>query len=467
MTHVHLIGIGGTGLSAIARVLLERGDTVSGSDSQPSPLVQSAQEAGARVVIGHRSENIAGADLVVCSSAIPDDNVEIQAAHVAGIPVFKRSEFIGRLLKGHQVVAVAGTHGKTTTTAMIAWMLHAMEQDPSYIIGGVSENLKTNAHAGQGTIFVIEADEYDRMFLGLDPAIAVVTNVEHDHPDCYPTPQDFYQAFRQFVGRLTSDGTLIACVDDLRADGLMQEAIRDGIRTRSYGMKRRHGQSRPDYFAHDLSPGDGADFTFEAEYPSRGDNDKLLTVNVALQVPGRFNVLNALAALAVADVLMLPVIEAARVLGEFRGTNRRFEVRGEVKDIIVIDDYAHHPTEIRATLSAARERYPRREIWAVWQPHTYSRARMLFDEYTISFNDADHVMITNVYAAREPAPTNGFSARQIVEVMSHPDVQFVADLDRAADILANRLSAKDVLLVLSAGDADQISSKVLKAIQDS
>src|SRR3990172_12347667 len=209
MPHIHLIGIGGSGLSAIARFLLESGYTVSGSDEQLSPLAEQIQATGAKVFTGHQVKNVTGANLVIRSSAIPDDNAEVKAAMAAGIPVLKRADFLGQLMENRLGIAIAGTHGKTTTTAMVSWMLTALEQDPSYIIGGVAHNMGTNAHAGRGAAFVIEADEYDYMFLGLRPMIAIVTNVEHDHPDCFPTPHDFYQAFVEFVKRLTPQGMLL------------------------------------------------------------------------------------------------------------------------------------------------------------------------------------------------------------------------------------------------------------------
>ena len=241
---VHLIGIGGSGLSAIAQVLLESGIEVSGSDRQLSPLTQRLEAAGARVSLGHNPENIGQADLVVRSSAIPDDNPEVQAALARGIPVLKRADFLGRLTAGKQTLAVAGTHGKTTTTAMLAWLLSAIGLDPSYIIGGLSLNLMTNAHSGLGPYFVIEADEYDRMFLGLDPWIAVVTNIEHDHPDCYPTPEDFYQGFREFAGRIVENGTLVVHADDPGAMRLGQDqshacnVITYGLETPSLGGRK-------------------------------------------------------------------------------------------------------------------------------------------------------------------------------------------------------------------------------------
>ncbi len=458
---VHLIGIGGTGLSAIARVLLESGSRVSGSDRALSPLAQALQEAGATIHIGHRAENVQGADLVVRSSAIPDDNVEVQAAQAAGIPVLKRSDFLGQLMVDHFAIAVAGSHGKTTTTAMIAWMLSALGQDPSYIIGGVSANLGANAHAGGGKAFVIEADEYDRMFLGLQPNLAVVTNVEHDHPDCFPTEQGFYQAFLDFTGRLAQGGTLLGCADDPGAARLLADAKRQGKRSLAYGLRTTHH----DYCARNLRSNKTGGYTFDVVW-SQPPSTAVLCPAVKLQVPGEHNVLNALAALAVAHQMSLPVEQASRTLEAFRGTGRRFELRGEAQGVTVIDDYGHHPTEIRATLQAAQARYPGRPLWAVWQPHTYSRTRTLLDAFAQAFDQADCVLITDIYAARESAPQDGFSARQVVSAMRHPEVHYTPDLAQATGYLLARLQPGVVLLVLSAGDADQISTHVLAALQE-
>ena len=451
---VHLIGIGGTGLSAIARVLLESGTTVSGSDQQASPLALSLQEAGVRVSIGHRAENVRGADLVIRSSAIPDSNPEVMEAQCLGIPVLKRSEFLGQLLSGKQAIAVAGTHGKTTTTAMIAWTLTALGQDPSYIIGGVSANLGANAHAGRGLAFVIEADEYDRMFLGLQPALAVVTNIEHDHPDCYPQPEDFYQAFLEFSHRLTPQGVLVVCADDAGSLCLAQQCQADGLQVFTYGT------GVADYQAADLSSQPGAGYSFAAFHQGRW------LTKIALQVPGVHNVRNALAALVVGHRRGLPVKAAAQALAEYRGTGRRFEIRGDAAGITVIDDYAHHPTEIRATLAAARARYPGQALWAVWQPHTFSRTQTLFSRFASAFEDADHVLVTEVYASREGALAGQFSSRQVVEAMSHPDVRYVATFEQAACVLLAELARGAVVLVLSAGDADQISTRVLAALRE-
>jgi UDP-N-acetylmuramate--alanine ligase len=445
MTHIHLIGIGGTGISAIARVLLESGYAVSGSDRADSPFAQDLRSAGVTVSIGHRPENVAGADVVVRSSAIPDTNPEVVAARERGIPVLKRADFLGSLMESKTGIAVAGTHGKTTTTSMIAWMLTELGQDPSFIVGGVLANLGVNARAGKGRAFIIEADEYDRMFLGLKPFIEVVTNVEHDHPDCYPTPADFQAAFMEFVNHLAADGVLVACGEDAGAAQLIAEARQLGKNVVVYG-------GEAEVHAENVHPNTQGGFDFDAIIRNH-------SAIIALQVPGRHNVLNALAALTVVDLLGLDLTEAARALGKFTGTGRRFEVRGEAAGVTVVDDYAHHPTEIRATLAAARVRFPGRRIWAVWQPHTYSRTRTLFHEFTHAFADADMVITTEVYKAREPE--EDFSAEQVVKSMQHPSAQFIAQLADVRNYLISQLSRGDVLLVLSAGDADQVSTEVL------
>ena len=462
MTHVHLIGIGGAGLSAIARVLLERGYTVSGSDRSLSPQAHDLAEAGVRVALGHRAENIRGADLVVRSSAVPDENPEVQAALAAGIPVLKRAQFLGQIMQDQQVIAVAGTHGKTTTTAMIAWILAHLGADPSYIIGSTAKNLNNNAHAGQGSAFVIEADEYDRMFLGLNPHMAVVTYLEHDHPDCYPTMNDYRAAFAAFVQRLTPGGLLLTCYDTPETRQLAQ-AIPAGARALTYGLT-----AGADYRAEDVHPNQHGGFDYQAFYqPAAGP--RLALGPIRLQAPGEHNVRNSLAALAAVHQILMPahhLPQIAQALAEFSGTGRRFDVLGQAHDITVIDDYAHHPTEIRATLAAARTRYPHSRIWAVWQPHTYSRTSTLLPAFAASFDHADRVLVTEVYAAREQAQDfNNFSAAQVVSSMSHPAAQFSPTLNGTVDLLLGQLQPGDILLVLSAGDADQISARVLAALR--
>ena len=459
---VHFIGIGGTGLSAIARVLLESGYHVTGSDRTLSPLAKSLQADGVRIDIGHRAENVGDAQLVVRSSAVPDDNVEVLAAQKQGIPVLKRSEFLSSLMDEHFGIAVAGTHGKTTTTAMIAWMLTFLKQDPTFISGGVLNNLGTNAHSGKGQAFVIEADEYDHMFLGLKPKLAVITNIEHDHPDCYPTADDFFKAFDEFASQVGSDGTLLVCTNDRGAAQLGRIAIERGQKVFSYAIRDSNNGSADqmaDYLADTLTPNQYGGMSFIARCTSAGRQFELRPA-INLLIPGKHNIQNALATLAVAHQMQLSVEQASQALSEFRGTGRRFEVRGEINRITVIDDYAHHPTEIRVTLSAARMRYPKSKLWVVWQPHTYSRTRLLFNDFVAAFEQADHVVVTEIYAAREKQPDDGFSSRQVVAAITNPDARYIPDFSQASTYLADRLMPGDVLIVLSAGDADQISTRV-------
>jgi UDP-N-acetylmuramate--alanine ligase len=461
MTHVHLIGIGGSGLSAIARLLVESGYEVTGSDQVISPFARDLQTLGVKIDVGHQAGNVTGADWVVRSSAIPDDNPEVQAARQANIPVFKRADFLGKLMSDKLGIAVAGTHGKTTTTAMIAWVLSVLGRDPSFIVGGTLNNYGVNARAGRGTAFVIEADEYDRMFLGLQPRIEVITNLEHDHPDCYPTFKDMVRAFEQFVELLPPDGTLIASAEDEGSSSLLVRARKRGRNVVAYSLQGDMTINSPHWMqAQAVIPNERGGFSFSALTNISRTEDH--PVNVALQVPGEHNVRNALAALSVMAILGLSLKNAAAALGEFRGTGRRFQVLGEKHDILVVDDYAHHPTEIRATLAAARARYPGRRLWAVWQPHTYSRTQALFYEFSRAFGDADQVLVTEVYPAREPKQS--FSSAEVVSAMPHASALYTGSLEATTQYLLTHLQAGDVLLVLSAGDADQVSARVLAGI---
>lgn len=470
--HVHLIGIGGSGLSAIALLLLEKGFTVTGSDRALTPLAREVQYAGARVSVGHSAKNVEDADVVVRSSAVADDNPEVVAARSKGIPVLKRSEFLGELTRGFDVFAVAGTHGKTTTTAMLAWTMDQMGMDPSYIVGGTMKNFAgKNAHAGGSASFVIEADEYDRMFLGLSPNTAIITYLEPDHPDCFPTPSEYYQAFAQFIERLQPGGALFAALDEGQAFNLVSGAP-TGTHAYTYGV-----DPRADYTARDVSANHLGGFDFRA-YWKRPDGEQEYLTSVRLQVPGEHNVRNALAVLAVLhnqlagdelvsqEVMAEALTEASAALGRFEGTGRRFDVQGEVQGITIIDDYAHHPTEIRATLAAAKARYPERRLWVVWQPHTYSRTRGLLKDFAQSFTLADRLIVTEVYAAREKAEDfDNFSAAQVVETAEHPSARFVPELETTTALLLQHLQTGDVLLVLSAGDADQVSAQVLSGLK--
>jgi UDP-N-acetylmuramate--alanine ligase len=462
MSRVHFIGIGGSGLSAIARLLLERGDTVTGSDRELSTFAVDVQKAGASVYIGHHADNVGEANYVVRSSAIPDENPEVQAALKANIPVYKRADFLGQLMEDKVGIAVAGTHGKTTTTAMLAWVLTKLNHDPSFIVGSVMSNLGVNAHAGKGNTFVIEADEYDRMFLGLKPRIGIVTNLEHDHPDCYPTYADMYDAFESFVDLLPPDGTLIVSAENSGSAALIPHARKTGKAVVSYAIQGEMTISSPNWVqAHDVETNAFGGMTFQMSSNIMGNPAR---VKVDLHVPGEHNVRNALAVLAVVDLLGLSKYEAAEALSEFKGTRRRFEIVGEVKGITVVDDYAHHPTEIQATLAAARSQFPKGRIWAVWQPHTFSRTKTFFTEFSRAFKDADEVIVSEIYASREPKQE--FSSAEVVSSMSHPSAQFIAKLPDISKYLLEHLKPDDILVVLSAGDANRICRDVLSELRE-
>ena len=464
MTHVHFIGIGGSGLSAIARLLLESGYTVSGSDRVLSPFADEVRKAGATVYAGHHPRNLTNADWVVKSSAIADDNPEVQAAMRAEIPVFKRADFLGQLMEDKTGIAIAGTHGKTTTTAMTAWVLSELGRDPSFIVGGLMNDLGVNARAGKGNLFVIEADEYDHMFLGLKPQIEVVTSLEHDHPDLFPTKESMHEAFEKFVDLLPSDGTLIVCAEDPGAASLIPHARKAGKNVIAYGVQNDVTINSPYWLvARQVKPNKRGGFDFFVS-SNLSDTGRLGSIFISLQVPGEHNVRNALAVLSIVDLLGLSRERAAKALGDFTGTGRRFELVGEVNGISIFDDYAHHPTEIIATLAGARARYPKRRIWAVWQPHTYSRTQTLFLEFSRAFKDADEVIVTEVYASREPKQE--FTSAEVVSAMPHSSARFIETLTEVSEYLIENLQTGDVVLVLSAGDANQISEDVLNGLKE-
>ncbi|GAB4434365.1 MAG: UDP-N-acetylmuramate--L-alanine ligase [Anaerolineae bacterium] len=453
--HIHFVGIGGAGLSAIARVVLERGHVVSGSDLNPGPVTEALARDGATIYRGHKAVYARGADAVVRSSAVRDDNPEVAEARSRGVPVFRRADFLPLLLADRVNVAVAGTHGKTTTTGMIAHILEAAGLAPGFIVGGEVHNLGTNARAGQGAMFVIEADEYDNMFLGTRPQVAVITNIEHDHPDMFADRGAVVAAFAGFVLRLPENGLLVACGDDLGARALGNVWRAAGRRTLFYGLEHHN----LDWRATGLGPNNagGTDFVVERWGRALG--------SVRLTAPGRHNVLNALAALAAADYFGVLFEEAEAALHAFVGVGRRFEVRGQRAGVTVIDDYAHHPTAIRATLAAARARYPDRTLWAVWQPHTYTRTRTLLDDFAQAFGDADRVLVTDIYAAREQ-DTLGLTGADVAGRVAahHPWVRHVAALSAVVDKLAADTTAGDVVVVMSAGDAVQVGGVLLERL---
>jgi UDP-N-acetylmuramate--alanine ligase len=452
MTHYHFIGIGGTGMSPMAQILVERGHNVSGSDMVFSPMARDLQKLGVHVNLGHDARNITGADIVIRSSAIQDENVEVMAAHNIGIPVLKRSDFLGELTSGKNVIAIAGTHGKTTTTSLMAWTLKNLGEDPSYIIGGISKNLKANAHAGKGKYFVIEADEYDGMFLGLRPDFLIVTNIEHDHPDYYPTPEVYFNAFKQLVGLIKPGGTLLVCKDNPQSKLLLNH-LSPGVHGYSYGVT-----PNADFIATDVQPVENCGINFSCHRVNGYQLD-----NIQMQVPGKHNVLNALAVLSAIDLLGFPVEKCRKAFNSFKGAGRRFDILGTASGVTVIDDYAHHPTEIIATLAAARCSFPNQIIWSVWQPHTYSRTQTLIKGFISAFKDSDHVIVTEIYRSREKEQE--YSSANIIQQIQHPNAVFMSDFKSIITYLNQHLKPGDVLLVLSAGDADQISAHVYEQLQ--
>jgi len=450
--HYHFIGIGGTGLSAIARVLLEQGNTVSGSDLLISQLAEELQSLGAVVYAGHKAEHVSGADMVIRSSAIKDDNVEVKAAQAAGIPVLKRVDFLQELTQDHILIAVAGTHGKTTTTAMTAWVLDQFDMDPSYIIGGTSKNLKSNAHAGKGKYFVIEADEYDFMFLGLAPDYLILTNVEYDHPDCYPTHETYVAAFKKLILKMKADSTLLVYADhpQTRELGKWAEQFEKVL---FYGSA-----ADATYCIENIREVEKQGVCFDLLLP---DGEK---IEQTLSLPGNHNAWNAAAVLALIDQMGLSIEQASHALENFSGTGRRFDTVDTVLGITLIDDYGHHPTEIRSTLQAARGKYPHERIIAVWQPHTYTRTQELFNDFLDAFNECNMVIVTEIYASREKP--QDYSAALIASQIHAPDVHFIAQLQDVTAFLLKELKAGDVVVILSAGDANQINQEVSSSLHE-
>lgn len=452
--HLHLVGIGGSGMSAIARVLLGRGFRVSGSDQQLNQQTADLQAGGVTLYEGHQPAHITGADMVVVSSAVPADNPEVVAAHQQGIPVWKRSDLLGQLMINTIGIAISGTHGKTTTTGLIATILLEAETDPTVIVGGIVPSLGSNGRFGEGPYFVVEADEYDYMFLGLRPEVSLITNIEHDHPDMFPTPEAYRAAFRAFVELLPPGGRLIACIDDPGVQQLLAELNLSGVEVTTYSL----GNRSADYCALDYRPNalGGTDFVVEQDRQ---------TIGLArLRIPGEHNVRNALAAIIVALDLEIDFNDIRRALAAFGGVNRRFQVLGEVAGVVVIDDYAHHPTEIRVNLAAARQRYPGRRLWAVWQPHTFSRTRLLQEAFAGSFDQADRLIALDIYRSREQ-PDDSISTGDVLAMMDHPHAVHIPERRAAADYLLDRIQPDDVVITLGAGDGDMVGRWVLEGLQ--
>ncbi|MFL7810989.1 MAG: UDP-N-acetylmuramate--L-alanine ligase, partial [Anaerolineae bacterium] len=440
------------GISAIARVLLERGYRVSGSDLHLSPVAEALAASGATVMIGHQAENIGDAETLLVSSAVPEDNVEVVAARKRGIPVLKRDEFLSQLMAGTMGIAIAGTAGKTTTAGMLAWILVQGGLDPSFIVGGVIEGLGTNAQSGHGPHFVIEADEYDRMFLGLAPTVAAVTHLEHDHPDCYPTFAEMREAFARFIEPVPGNGLIVGCADHPAVRELLSLVWEAAVQT--CGLS-----SANDWYATEVLPNPLGGHDLNVWH--RGQRWH----SIRLRVPGLYNVRNALVAVAIADWLGMERGTVCSALRTFTGIGRRFQVLGKVGEMVVVDDYAHHPTKIRAALSAARAHFPERPVWAVFQPHTYSRTRALWGEFVECLGQADHVIVLDVYPARE-TDTLGVDPAALAAQITRADARYVRDLHAAVAYLRSHVEPNAVVLSLSAGDGNQVAVRLLEQLAE-
>lgn len=445
--HVHFVGIGGYGMSAIARVMLDLGYQVSGSDVSQQELTVKLAARGANIFYGHDKRQVLGADIVVHSTAVHADNVELMEARAQKIPVIHRSEMLARLMADRVGVAVTGAHGKTTTTSMIAYMMERNNLDPTFVIGGVVSNIGDNAKAGGGQFVVAEADESDGSFLHYRPAIAVVTNVEADHLEHYEGQfENLKNAYRTFIGQISEDGLAVLCVDD----GHLRE-LRKCAKSRvvTYGCS-----PDADIQARNIQL---LDRTSSSEvYVNNKFVGRLL-----LSLPGEHNVLNALAAYAVGREAGLSFAQIALALAEFHGAKRRFQVISESRDVLVIDDYAHHPTEISATIAAAKA--TGRRIVAVFQPQRYTRTYFLFDAFARSFSEADEVIISEIYSPAGEQQIEGVTAERLaneVRIHSNPRTLYLATKDEIVQYLQQTVRPGDLVLTMGAGDIWKVAEQL-------
>ena len=451
--HAHFVGIGGIGMSGIAEILLSLGMKVSGSDLKRSSVTDRLAQLGATIYEGHAAANVAGATVVVTSSAVNTRNPEVVEAHVRKIAVIPRAEMLAELMRLKFGIAIAGMHGKTTTTSMVASVLTAGGLDPTVIVGGRVDALGSNARLGSTQYLVAEADESDRSFLKLSPILAVVTNLDREHMDCYRDMADVERAFLDFMDRVPFYGAVTACIDNPQL-----KAVLPCVRRR--------------VFTYGVDP--SADFRPELLAPERGSCYLGFQVNTAsgplgpfqLHVPGRHNVLNATAAVAIARQLEIPQESIAAGLSHFRGVDRRFQQRGQARGVTVVDDYGHHPTEIRATLAAARECGHGR-VHVIFQPHRFSRTRDLLEEFSDAFDDAATVIVLPIYAASEE-PIAGITAELLADRIARTGarVEFAPDFAAAIACACAAAREGDLILTLGAGSVSQIAPQIVAALED-
>ncbi len=449
--HVHFVGIGGSGMSGIAEVLLNLGYTVSGSDLKRSGVTDRLATLGARIYVGHRTDNVAGAHVVVTSTAVRSDNPEVGEARRTGTPVIPRAEMLAELMRLKYGVAIAGSHGKTTTTSMVALVLDKGGLDPTVVLGGRLGVLGSGARLGRGDFMVAEADESDRSFLKLSPTVAVVTNIDREHLDAYRDLADIQDAFVGFVNKVPFYGAAVVCLDDPPVQDILHRIERRVI---TYGVSTQAHVS-----ARDVKVGP-THSTYEAV--SGGDS----LGSVTLAVPGAHNVLNSLAALSVGLDLGIGFEAVKAGLEAFTGVDRRFQVRGEAGGVTVIDDYGHHPTEIRATLEALRTRAGARRTVVLFQPHRFTRTQALWDEFCRAFHQADVLLLSDIYAASEE-PIEGVTSEALAKAMAdkgHRGVAYAGDLKSATDRLLAEAREGDVVLTLGAGSIWTAGDELLRRL---
>ncbi|MFO1463965.1 MAG: UDP-N-acetylmuramate--L-alanine ligase [bacterium] len=448
--NIHFVGIGGIGMSGIAEVLLNLGYRISGSDQKRSPITARLKKKGARIQYGHKAANVDGSHVVVISSAVRPNNPEVVAAKKLGVPVIPRAEMLAELMRLKYGIAVAGSHGKTTTTSLVGQLLSGAGLDPTIVIGGRLNSLRSNAKLGKGEFLVAEADESDGSFLKLNPTIAVITNIDPEHLDHYKDFEALKETFVAFANKVPFYGSIIACADHPVVQELLPRFQR---KTVTYGL-----QNPADYSAEKIVP-EGLRQRFTVFYRK----EKL--GEVVLQSPGRHSVSNALAAIAVGRELEIPFRKIAAALKAFRGIERRFQVLCD-NGVTVIDDYGHHPVEIRATLRALREAFPERRLVTLFQPHRFTRTRDLFHDFTQAFGDADRVFLTEVYPAGED-PIVGVSSRALFDAMDQAKVVYHPDKSTLAAAVAGQAQPGDVLLTLGAGDITRIGHDLAKLLKTS
>ena len=450
--HIHFVGIGGVGMSGIAEVLLNMGYRVTGSDQRRGEAVERLEQLGAKVFVGHDAANVAGAHVVVYSSAVARDNVEVAEARARQTPVIPRAEMLAELMRLKYAIAVAGTHGKTTTTSLIASVLAEGRLDPTVVVGGRIRSLGSNARLGQGEYMVAEADESDGSFLRLTPTMAVVTTIDAEHLDHYGTLERVSEAFLAFVNKVPFYGAAVLCLDQPNVQLLIPRVEKRII---TYGL-----ESAADLTAHRLTL---SGLTARFEVLHRGQP----LGECALRVPGRHNVLNAMAAIAVGLDLEIPFVTIQRGLAEFSGVQRRFQVRGESRGVLVVDDYGHHPAEIRATLAAAKAGFDRRVV-TVFQPHRYTRTLHLRQEFLTAFNQSDTLVVMDIYPAGEAAieGVTGQDLADAIRAHGHRDVVYLAsDRERILAHLEDVLRPGDLVLTLGAGDVGQLGQALLERLE--